>query len=112
MDFYRVAKDIPVRDLVLPFTDPEKAPSLDGKKPDYTHALLSAIIRKSKDETLTDKEVCNFATYLQRVATPEWGNAAISNLFKEHDYLKKDYEAVQCIAPLADKWGAELGTEL
>lgn len=120
LDFYRIAKDIPVRELMLPFTDPEKAPLPDSKidpktgrsRPDYAHALLSAIIRKSKDETLTSKEVCNFATYLQRVASPEWGNAAISNLFKEHDYLKKDYEAVQCIAPLADKWGADLGTEL
>ena len=120
LDFYRIAKDIPVRDLMLPFTDPERAPLPDGKtdpksgrpRADYAHALLSAIIRKSKDETLGKDQVCNFATYLQRVNSPEWGNAAISNLFKEHSYLKKDGEAVQCIAPLADKWGADLGAEL
>jgi hypothetical protein len=120
LDFYRIAKDIPVRELMLPFTDPEKAPLPDAKKdpktgrsrPDYAHALLSAIIRKSKDETLNKDQVCNFATYLQRVNSPEWGNAAISNLFKEHPYLKKDAQAVTCIAPLADKWGADLGTEL
>jgi hypothetical protein len=119
LDFYRIAKDIPVRELMLPFTDPEKAPLPDKVDPksgkqraDYAHALLSAIIRKSKDETLGKDQVCNFATYLQRVNSPEWGNAAISNLFKEHPYLKKDVDAVNCIAPLADKWGADLGTEL
>jgi hypothetical protein len=119
LDFYRIAKDIPVRELMLPFTDPEKAPLPDAKKdpktgrsrPDYAHALLSAIIRKSKDETLNKDQVCNFATYLQKVNSPEWGNAAISNLFKEHPYLKIAW-AVSCIAPLADKWGADLGTEL
>lgn len=119
VDFYKVAKDIPVKDLMLPFTNPEKAPLPDDKKDpksgrpraDYAHALLSAIIRKSKESTLTDKEVCNFANYLQRVNSPEWGNAAISNLFKEHTYLRKDGKAVQCIGPLAGKWGAELGAE-
>jgi long-chain acyl-CoA synthetase len=54
----------------------------------------------------------DFASYLQRVNSPEWGNAAIANLFKEHTYLRKDAKSIQCIAPLADKWGAELGTEL
>lgn len=120
LDFYKIAKEIPVKDLVLPFTNPERAPLPDDKKDpksgrpraDYAHALLSAIIRKSKDTGLTANEVCNFATYLQRVNSPEWGNAAISNLFKEHAYLKKDAKAIQCIAPLADKWGAELGSEL
>lgn len=120
LDFYKIAKEIPVKDLMLPFTTPDKAPLPDAKKDpksgrpraDYAHALLSAIIRKSKDTTLTDKEVCNFSSYLQRVNSPEWGNAAISNLFKEHPYLKKDAKAIQCIAPLADKWGADLGTKL
>lgn len=120
LDFYRIAKEIPVKDLMLPFTNPEKAPLPDDQKdpktgrprPDYAHALLSAIIRKSKDTSLTQVEVCNFSRYLQRVNSPEWGNAAISNLFKEHTYLKKDAKAIECIAPLADKWGTELGTEL
>ena len=119
LDFYKIAKEIPVKDLMLPFTNPERAPLPDDKKDpksgrpraDYAHALLSAIIRKSKDTELTATEVCNFANYLQRVNSPEWGNAAISNLFKEHAYLKKDAKAIQCIAPLADKWGSELGTE-
>jgi hypothetical protein len=117
LDFYKIAKEIPVKDLMLPFTNPDKAPLPDAKKDpksgrpraDYAHALLSAIIRKSKDTTLTDKEVCNFVTYLQRASSPEWGNAAISNLVKEHTYLRTDAKSLQCLKPLADKWGAELG---
>jgi len=117
VDFYKIAKEIPVKDLMLPFTDPDRAPLPDEKKdpksgksrPDYAHALLSAIVRKSKDHKLTNIEVCNFSRYLMRVNSPEWGNAAISNLIREHPYLKKDAKAIECIAPLADKWGAELG---
>ena len=119
MDFYKIAKEIPVKDLTLPFTDPDRAPLPDAKKdaktgrprPDYAHALLSAIIRKSKDTTLTDREVCNFASYLQKVNSSEWGNAAIQNLFKEHPYLGNDGKSTACIAPLADKWGADLGID-
>ena len=112
LDFYRVAKDIPVRDLMLPFTDPEKAPIPDGKRPDYAHALLSAIIRKSKEETLTSKEACNFATYLQRVNSPEWGNAALTSLLNVHPYVEKDYDSINCLVPLGDKWGVDLGVDL
>ena len=119
LDFYRVAKDIPVRDLMLPFTDPEKAPLPDKINPktgtqrqDYAHALLSAIIRKSKDETLGKDQACNFATYLQRINSPEWGAAALSNLFSEHPYLKKDPDSVSCLAPLLDKWEVDLGVEI
>lgn len=120
LDFYKIAKEIPVRDLVLPFSDPDKAPLPSDKKDpksgrpraDYAHALLSAIIRKSKDSKLTDKEVCNFSQYLIRVDSPEWGNAAINNLFKTHEYLQEDPNSVKCMTPLARKWGADLGTSL
>jgi hypothetical protein len=120
LDFYKIAKEIPVKDLVLPFTDPNRAPLPSDKKDpksgrpraDYAHALLSAIIRKSKDMKLTGKEVCNFSEYLIRVDSPEWGNAAINNLFKTHDYLQEDAEAVKCMVPLATKWGVDLGVDL
>ena len=78
---------------MLPFSDPEKAPLPDktdskGKiRADYAHALLSGIIRMSKEKILTPTEVCNFATYLQRVGSPEWGGAALSNLTANHPYL-------------------------
>ncbi len=118
VDFYKVAKEIPVKDLMLPFTDPDKAPLPDAKKtsagkprPDYAHALLSAVIRKSMDTKLTEKEICNFASYLKRVDSPEWGNAAISNLVKAHPYMVNDSKSVACLAPIARKWGADLGFE-
>lgn len=128
VDFYKVAKEIPVKDLLLPFSDPEKAPLPDktdskGKvRADYAHALLSGIIRMSKEKILTPTEVCNFATYLQRVGSPEWGGAALSNLTANHPYLfdknQREYDPeratkiVTCLGPLVRKWNVTLGTDL
>jgi len=125
IDFYRVAKEIPVKDLLLPFTNPDKAPLPDAKdekgkkRADYAHALLSGIMRMSKDMTLTEVEVCNFAKYLTRVGSPEWGGAALSSLVSTHPYIFKKGQpkynsdvaskASACIGPIANKWSVELG---
>jgi hypothetical protein len=115
LNFYKVAKDIPVKDLALPFTDPEKAPLPTDKgknRPDYAHALFSAVLRKSTEMKLTSAEVCNYATWLRRVNDPEWGASCIASLMALHPYLKKDTPSVKCIAPLADQWSADLGMDV
>ena len=111
INFYKVAKDIPVRDLMLPFTDPDKAPvpADKGNRPDYTHALMGADLRKSKEINLTTKEVCNWAKWLERTDLEEEGAAAINTFFSLHPSLQKDPAMYACIAPLADRWGAKLG---
>jgi hypothetical protein len=112
LDFYKIAKEIPVRDLVLPFTDPDRAPvpADKGNKPDYTHALFAAVLRKSTEMKLTSKEMCNFAAWLKRVNSPEFGAMAIASIYEKHPYLGEDYESAQCMGPLADQWEVEIGT--
>lgn len=119
LNFYKVAKDIPVKDLMLPYTDPDKAPlpneklDADGRRrPDYEHALYSAVLRKSTEMDLTSEGICNFMKWLLRCGDAEWGSSAITSIFKLHPDLRKDPQAVKCTAPLADKWGADIGVEL
>lgn len=114
INFYKVAKDIPVKDLVYPFTDPEKAPDPYAKgknRADYIHALFSAVLRKSTEMQLTSKEVCNYAQWLNKINDPEWGASCIASIMKLHPYLKKDSSSIKCLAPLADKWQADLGVD-
>jgi len=117
VDFYKIAKSIPVKDLELPFTDPEKAPlpsDLKGKdknRPDYEHALFSAITRKSMEKKLGAKEICNFVKYLKRLKSPEWGNSLLSNLIKYNPYIRKDRESMICISEIGDIWGKDLDTD-
>jgi hypothetical protein len=114
LNFYKVAKDIPVKDLVYPFTDPEKAPDPYAKgknRADYIHALFSAVLRKSTEMQLTSKEVCNYAQWLRKINDPEWGASCIASIMKLHPYLKKDSTSIRCLAPLADQWQADLGVD-
>ncbi len=113
LNFYKIAKDIPVKDLILPYTDPDKAPvpADKGDRPDYTHALFGAVMRKSTEMQLTPKEVCNYAKWLERIDKEEEGAAQITTFFKLHPELAKDPAMYSCLGPLADKWGAKVGQE-
>lgn len=122
--FYKVAKDIPVKDLLLPYTDPDRAPvpadkpaPLDPSKPggpDYSYALLYAVVRKSKDINLTPKEVCNFAKWLGRAVEgmEELGGSTLTSFFNVNPELAKDPANYACLGPLADRWGLKYGREL
>ena len=118
VNYYKVAKSIPIKDLELPFTNPDKAPvpadrkNKDGKiDVDYRIALFNSVIKKSEGKTLTSAEVCNYAKWLIRTNDNEFGPACLTMLFKLHPYLKKDSAAVGCVAPLAAKWEADLDVE-
>lgn len=113
LNFYKIAKDIPVKDLILPYTDPDKAPvpADKGDRPDYTHALFGAVMRKGKEMPLTPKEVCNYAKWLERIDKEEEGAAQITTFFKLHPEFTKDPAMLACLAPLADRWGAKVGQE-
>ena len=114
LNFYTVAKDIPVKDLMLPYTDPDKAPvpADKGDRPDYTHALFGAVMRKSTEMKLTPKEVCNYAKWLERIDKEEEGAGQITTFFKLHPEFTKDPAMLACLGPLADRWGAKVGQEL
>jgi len=115
LNFYKVAKDIPVKDLLLPFTDPDKAPNpfAQGKnRPDYTHALYGGVLRKSTEIPMTVEAVCNFAKWLEKVGNPEFGSGAIASFFKLHKDLQKNSEAVKCLAPLIGRWQVDLDFEI
>jgi hypothetical protein len=113
LDFYKIAKDIPVRELSLPFTDPDRAPvpADKGDRPDYTHALFGAVMRKGQEMNLTPKEVCNYAKWLERIDKEEEGAAQIKTFFQLNPQFTKDGAMLACLAPLADKWGAKIGAE-
>ena len=123
LDFYKIAKDIPVKELALPLTDPDRAPipsDFSGKtkkssttnRTDYEHALFTAILRKSTElPKLTNTEACNFAKWLRRVNSPELGAMAITSFFQKHPHLLEDYATMECLGPLADQWGSEIGVE-
>ncbi|NBU97887.1 MAG: AAA family ATPase [Spirochaetia bacterium] len=106
LNFYKVARDIPIKDLILPYTDPDRAPipADKGNKPDYTHALMGAVLRKSKEISLTPTEVCNWAKWILRTGLDEEGSAALTSMFTMHPQLQKDPAMFACLSPLADKW--------
>jgi hypothetical protein len=118
LDFYKVAKEIPVKQLTLPFTDPDKAPlptdykgesKRVGNRTDYEHALFAAILRKSTElPTLTDVEACNFAKWLTKVNNPDLGARSITEFFLKHKHLRKDPKAVACMTQLAQMWGKQI----
>jgi hypothetical protein len=91
LDWYKVGKDIPVKDLLLPFTNPEKAPipSDRGGDVDYAHALISAVLQKSKEKVLTNDEICAFTVWLDRLGTDDFVSSSLGNLIKLHPYIKK-----------------------
>jgi hypothetical protein len=123
LDFYKLAKHIPVKELGLPFTDPDKAPipseftgptkrSGTNNITDYEHALITAVIRKSKELNITSVEACNFTKWLKRTkCSPEVGSMAISGFVRNNKHLSKSYEATECLDELARMWGAEIGVE-
>lgn len=123
LDFYKLAKDIPVKKLGLPFTDPDQAPipseftgttkrSGSTNRTDYEHALFTAVIRKSTEMTITSVEACNFSKWLRRTkCAPELGSMAISAFFSKHPHLYEDKAAFQCLGPLAEEWGLEIGID-
>jgi hypothetical protein len=100
--------DIPTDDLMLVFSDPEKAPlpqrdDTSGKfSGGSAHDLVYSLIRGVKGQTLGGEQVCNFVKYLRRVNSPEFSNFAISKLFKEHTYLRQDEQAIRCLSDLAN----------
>jgi hypothetical protein len=124
LDFYKIAKDIPVKELTLPFTDPDRAPipseykgktkkSSTTNRTDYEHAFLTAILRKSTElPQLTSKEVCNFARWMKRAnPAPELGSMVLSSFFEKHPHLQDDYDAMDCLGPLADEYEVEIGVK-
>jgi hypothetical protein len=109
LHFYKVAKDIPVKDLILPYTDPKKAPLAKQDRPDYNFALGAAVLRKSKEMNLTPKEVCNFSEWLVLFADSfdsgdEQASGILTSLFNLHPELKKDPAMYACLGPLSDRW--------
>jgi hypothetical protein len=118
VSYYKVAKSIPIKDLEMPFTNPEKAPipadrkSKDGKiDVDYRIALFNSVLKKSEGKTLTANEVCNYTKWLIRTNDNEFGPACLTMLFKLHPYLRQDAQAIACISPLAQKWEADIGVD-
>jgi hypothetical protein len=124
LDFYKIAKDIPVKELTLPFTDPDRAPipseykvktkkSIVSNRTDYEHAFLTAILRKSTElPQLTGKEVCNFVKWMKRAnPAPELGGMVISSFIEKHQYLEQDVNALECLEPLADQYEVEIGVK-
>lgn len=109
LEFYNVAKDIPVKDLTYVFTDPARAPKADPARLDYNYALTSAVIRKSFPMKLTAKEVCNFANWLANNVSSEEGGGFLKYFVNNHRYIMKDLESVACIEPLGIKWNTDLG---
>lgn len=101
------SSDIPTDNLMLVFTDPEKAPlppkeDTSGKFDSQSaHDFFYSLIRSVKGQTLGEKQVCNFAKYLRKVDSPEFSIFAISKLFKEHPYLRHDKQAISCLSDLA-----------
>lgn len=120
LNYYKVAKTIPIKDLELPFTNPDKAPvpadrkKKDGKiDTDYKIALLMSVVKRTDGRTLTPEETCNYAKWLIRTgkddpSANELGGASLAILFKMHPYLTKDQQAVQCLGPLVDKWETDI----
>ncbi len=113
LNFYKVAKDIPVKDLILPFTNPEKAP-LPSAKPgraDYAHALFGAVLRKSTEIEITSKEVCNFMKWLTLVDSNDFVPSSITSFIKLHPELAQDPDAMECMDPVAAKYEVDLDYE-
>jgi hypothetical protein len=110
--FYRLAKQIPIKDLILPYTDPEKAPSpIKSGDPSYTYALIGAVVRKSQDIDMDVLKVCNLMKWIANHTTgtsADWGAAALSKFLGLNPWVKKDVKAIQCVAPLSDKFEQEL----
>ena len=36
---------------------------------------------------------------------------AITSFFQKHPHLLEDYATMECLGPLADQWGSEIGVE-
>jgi len=106
--FYNVAKEVPVKELDLVYTDPERAPKAKPGRPDYNYALAAAIIRKSLKMKLTSKEVCNFMKWLGTNVEIEEGGAFLSYFINSNMYVTKDQDSVACVGPLAAKWKKDL----
>jgi hypothetical protein len=124
VNFYKVAKTIPVKDLDLPYTNPDKAPlPTDRKGPkggmdlDYRVAFYTCVSRRSAEIPVTEKEACNYTKWLTRCSEADpnamdFGPASITLLFKNRPELKNNTVAIQCIAPLAAKWEMDLGINI
>jgi hypothetical protein len=114
--FYKLAKQIPVKDIILPYTDPERAPSpIKSGDLSYTYALIGAVVRKSQDVDLDVPKVCNLMKWIAKHTTgtsADWGAAALSKFIQLNPWVRNDAKAVQCIAPVADKFEEEIGIEL
>lgn len=117
VDFYRLVKDIPIKDIIKVFEDPKNAPlpkkskSGSGFDIPQSHAMICAIVKKSTELKLTEKEVGNFCEYLLRWNTPELGASALASFTRRNDYLRNDPDSVEKLSVLAEKWGMELGTD-
>jgi len=116
LKFYKLAKQIPVKDLVLPYTDPERAPSpIKPGDPSYAFALIGAVVRKSQDIDMDVAKVCNVMKWIAKHATGssvDWGGGALTRFVKLNPWIKSDAKAIQCVAPLAEKFEVELESEL
>lgn len=111
LNFYKVAKDIPIKDLGLPYTDPSRAPILKpGDSPDFRYALMSAVVRKSTEMNMDVTSVCNFCKWLERMAdVPEEGMANLTNFCNMNPEILTNEDMIMCIGPLVSAWGKTLG---
>jgi len=118
VDFYRLVSEINIKDVVKVFEDPENAPlpkkmSAGGRSydPAHAHAWICAVIKKSRELQITTKEVKNFTDYLIRMGSPELGAAALTSFTKSHPELRKNPEAIEILAELAEEWSADVDLE-
>lgn len=125
LDFYKIAKNIPVAKLLLPFTDPDRAPipseykgprkqSATANISDYEHALHTAVLRKSTEITINDVEVCNYVKWIERCnPAPEIGAMVIAAFARKHEeiFTQEGGKAILCLEPLIDKFEVQVGID-
>jgi len=124
VEYYKVAKDIPLKELAYIYSDPTRAPKpnrvpisgggeeakqKERSRLDYNYALSIAAVRSSEGRTLVPNEVCNFCTWLGENYQPEEAAGVFNYFVTTHRYMMKDPASVSCIAPLARKWDVDLG---
>jgi hypothetical protein len=110
VSFYKISKTIPVKDLILPFTDPDNCPLAvtKGKSADYSHAFFGAVLRKSKEIELNVQQFCNWCKWLERNNDREFGAAQISSMVHLYPEILEDTPKMLCLSPLAKKFKADL----
>jgi MoxR-like ATPase len=97
VEFWEVSKSIPLKDVLLVFSEPDKAPLPIKQggvyKPDNAYAVIAAIVDKSReinpDGKITADQFGKAIDYSIRLDSAEYGTAFTSLLLSKHNYVPK-----------------------